>query len=112
MAQFAVNLVDAMDSDPVITKFEYDKNFGNGWNMDDNPYAAIAVDASLGYSEDAAVVNPAVTDKGLYPEDGLERGVVYGVEAQELAFSEVLAVTSQKFPMSYSDSGSRRDTQT
>jgi len=104
MAQFAVNLVDAMDSDPVITKFEYDKNFGNGWNMDDNPYAAIAVDASLGYSEDAAVVNPAVTDKGLYPEDGLERGVVYGVEAQELAFSEVLAATSQKFPMSYSDS--------
>jgi hypothetical protein len=28
MAQFAVNLVDALDRDDVITKFEYDRNLG------------------------------------------------------------------------------------
>lgn len=102
MAQFAVNMVDAMDSDNVVTKFEYDKNLGNGWNMDDDPYDTLAVDASLGYAEDAP--SAGATGNGLYPEDGLERGVVYGVEAQELAFSEVLATTSQRFPAGYADS--------
>ena len=102
MAQFAVNMVDAMDSDNVVTKFEYDKNFGNGWNMDDDPYAVLAVDASLGYAEDAP--SAGATGNGLYPEDGLERGVVFGVEAQELAFNEVLAATSPEFTGSIPDS--------
>jgi len=31
MAQFAVNLVDAMDHDNVITRFEYDRNLTDGW---------------------------------------------------------------------------------
>src|SRR5690606_25108294 len=31
MAQFAVNYVDALDRDHVITKFEYDINLSNGW---------------------------------------------------------------------------------
>lgn len=31
MAQFAVNYVDAFDSDDVITRFEYDINLSNGW---------------------------------------------------------------------------------
>lgn len=69
MAQFAVNLVDALDRDNVITAFEYDNNLANGWNLDDDPYSVTAAEAAL----------PAG-----------ERGVVYGVEAQELTFSEVL----------------------
>ena len=47
MAQFSVNMVDALDRDNVATKFEYDKNLGNtlndagdllhsGWNLDDD----------------------------------------------------------------------------
>lgn len=34
-------LVDSMDRDNVITRFEYDKNLssiGNGWELDDNPF--------------------------------------------------------------------------
>src|SRR5690606_32041673 len=31
MAQFAVNYVDGLDHDNVITKFEYDINLSNGW---------------------------------------------------------------------------------
>jgi hypothetical protein len=51
MAQFAVNYVDALDRDNVITKFEYDPDLRNGWNPSE---------------------------------------VVYGVEAQQLVFSEAL----------------------
>ncbi len=82
MAQFAVNMVDAMDSDNVITKFEYDKNLGDGWNLDDDPYVAEYPPLAT------------ATGNGLYPEDSDERGVVYGVEAQQLAFSEVQAIRS------------------
>src|SRR5690606_36437995 len=32
MAQFAVNVVDALDRDDVITKFEYDLDLTDGWN--------------------------------------------------------------------------------
>jgi len=116
MAQFAVNMVDAMDSDNVVTKFEYDKNLGPGagglagWNMDDDPYAAMAANGALGYAEDVPSTTASVTDNGLYPEDGIERGVVYGIEAQELAFNEVLAATSQKFPMGYADSQQTKHT--
>ncbi len=85
MAQFAVNLVDAMDTDDVITKFEYDKNFGDGWNLDDDPFT------DDGF---AASTDPLVTAKGLYPHDSDLRGVVFGVEAQQLAFSEVLGIRS------------------
>ena len=85
MAQFAVNLVDAMDADDVITKFEYDKNFGDGWNLDDDAFT----DDGLAPSTD-----PLVTANGLSPQDSETRGVVYGVEAQQLAFSEVLGVRS------------------
>lgn len=106
MAQFAVNMVDAMDSDNVVTKFEYDKNLGpdvggtfGGWNMDDDPYAANAMNVTNGLNEDAASSAPLVTANGLYPEDGLERGVVYGVEAQELTFSETLAARMPKISL-------------
>jgi len=87
MAQFAVNLVDAMDSDDVITKFEYDKNLGDGWQLDDDPYTLEGISV---LENDASFDN--ITDFGRHREDSVDRGVVYGVEAQQLAFSEVLAV--------------------
>lgn len=64
MAQFAVNYVDSMDRDNVITRFEYDKDLSNGWNLDDNAYA----------------------------DEGGDRAEVFGVEAQELTISEWLGV--------------------
>lgn len=54
-AQMAVNYVDAMDRDNVITKFEYDPNLSDGWSN-------------------------APTE------------VVYGVELQDLTFSEALLI--------------------
>lgn len=68
MAQFAVNVVDALDPDDVITRFEYDTNLSNGWNLDDNPY-------STGDSD---------------------RAEVFGVEAQKLTLSEFIALKALK----------------
>ena len=92
MAQFAVNMVDAMDTDNVMTKFEYDKNLGDGWGLDDDPMTSTDTASS------ASATDP--TAGNLYPEDAGDRGVVYGVEAQQLAFSEVLAVRSPDFAAS------------
>ena len=94
MAQFAVNVVDAMDTDNIVTKFEYDKNLGpnpagttGGWELDDNPYTSSDdVDTAVGAN---------ATENMLYREDTNGRGVVYGVEAQQLALSEVLAIRSE-----------------
>jgi hypothetical protein len=96
MAQFAVNMVDAMDTDDVITKFEYDKNLGDGWDLDDDPYsietAAIAGDDPSNAA--AFALFNKVTGNGSHREDSESRGVVFGVEAQQLAFSEVLAFST------------------
>lgn len=102
MAQFAVNVVDAMDTDNIITKFEYDKNLGpnpagttGGWELDDNPYTSSDdVDTAVGAN---------ATENMLYPDDTNGRGVVYGVEAQQLALSEVIAIRSEAI-MSAGDS--------
>ena len=130
MAQFAVNMVDAMDTDNVVTKFEYDKNLGNGWNLDDDPYSTdfpAAVDqrklmaTDPGYSDALGInIYTNVTGGGLYPEDSgvadtadvdgdgdtleaidTDRGVVYGLEAQHLAFSEVLGIRSNQLSMDH-----------
>ena len=71
MAQFAVNFVDELDRDDVITKFEYDKNLADGWSVSDNAYDT--------------------TDNGV-----ADRAYVYGVEAQKLTLSEVLGFVSKK----------------
>ncbi len=68
MAQYAVNVVDALDPDDVITRFEYDTNLANGWGLDDNPYT----------------------------DDGGDRAEVYGVEAQKLTLSEFLAIKAPR----------------
>lgn len=101
MAQFAVNMVDAMDSDNVVTKFEYDKNLGNGWNLDDDPFtfSSVSDPAADPAATDAPTLTVDVLTKNrMYPDDKLNRGVVYGVEAQPLSFSEVLAVRSRTLP--------------
>ncbi len=67
MAQLAVNIVDAVDPDPVRTLFVYDKNLFNGYTAYDDGY----------------VNPPGPADTG--------RGLVAGVERQELALSEVMA---------------------
>ncbi|QDT45114.1 hypothetical protein Pan241w_52320 [Gimesia alba] len=65
MAQFAVNMVDALDRDDVLTRFEYDTNLSDGWGLNDNPYQ-----------------NTSDTD----------RAEVWGVEAQKLTLSEFILV--------------------
>ena len=62
MAQFAVNYVDALDQDDVITRFEFDPDLSDGWQFQD-------VDGN-----------------------GVADFFVNGVEAQQLAFSEVLLI--------------------
>src|SRR4029077_11314240 len=59
MAQFAVNLVDSLDRDDTISKFEFDADLSDGWSLDDDPFT--------------------LTD------GGNQRGEVFGVEAQQLA---------------------------
>jgi len=76
MAQFAVNLVDSMDPDTNITVFEYDKDLSDGWNLDDNAYDGTA--------------DPI---NATHPQD---RGVVYGVERQQLCFNEAMVTYSQQ----------------
>ncbi len=71
MAQFAVNLVDAMDRDSVMTRFEYDTDLSNGWNLDDNPFTT--THQFSGASE-------------------ADRKIVTGIERQELALSEGLVI--------------------
>jgi hypothetical protein len=78
MAQFAVNLVDQLDPDSNITVFEYDKNLADGWNLDDNAYDGVA-DTQPPFN-----IPPA------------DRGVVYGVERQQLAFNEAMVAFSQQ----------------
>ena len=75
MAQFAVNYVDELDPDNTISRFEFDTDLRDGWNLDDN------VDT----------VDPL----GRTLPSGLP-AVVYGVEAQLLTFSEVLMVYQPK----------------
>ncbi|QDT29951.1 hypothetical protein [Gimesia panareensis] len=82
MAQFAVNVVDALDPDDVITRFEYDKNLNDGWGLGDNPYQTsdeTTLASGLGISSQAT-----------------QRGVVHGVEAQKLTLSEFLAIKAPK----------------
>jgi hypothetical protein len=75
LAQFAVNVVDELDPDNTITRFEFDVNLSNGWNLDDNVDTIDPQDRTLPSGEPA---------------------VVYGVEAQLLTFSEVLSVHQPK----------------
>lgn len=43
MAQFAVNYVDGLDPDDVITRFEFDADLSNGWDTTTSPWPVNAV---------------------------------------------------------------------
>jgi hypothetical protein len=69
MAQFAVNYVDALDPDDVITRFEFDYNLTNGWgNWADQSGTAL---------------------------EDREYDVVYGVETASLTLSEALVIRAK-----------------
>ncbi|MBI3862234.1 MAG: hypothetical protein HY290_10100 [Planctomycetia bacterium] len=86
MAQFAVNVVDSLDRDNVITVFEFDMDLQDGWNLDDNPYG-------LASTQEVRTSFPNASGATDFWKTG-DRGVVYGVEAQQLAFSEALVVVA------------------
>lgn len=71
-AQYAVNLVDSVDRDNIITKFEYDVNPNNGWGVNDDPY------------------------DDLNDSQGSDRFYVYGVERTDLTLSEAVAVRAEE----------------
>ena len=87
MAQFAVNLVDSMDRDNMYTRFEYDKDLSDGWNLDDDPYGTL---------EAAAYVGPGAPYNANYPNDSATRGEVFGVERLDLTISEALAIQAKQ----------------
>jgi hypothetical protein len=76
MAQFAVNLVDAMDKDVVMTRFEYDLDLSNGWSLDDDPYTS-------------STTTPPSS------ETAAERGEVFGVERLDMSISEAMIVRTE-----------------
>ncbi|WP_373649198.1 hypothetical protein [Schlesneria sp. DSM 10557] len=70
MAQFAVNLVDALDSDNIPTRFEFDGIPNDGWHLDDDPYT----------------INTATEP---------DRREVWGVERLDLTLSEALIAQTE-----------------
>ncbi len=85
LAQYAVNIVDSLDRDNVVTRFEYDLNLANGWDLDD--------------------ISTTVDGSG-------DRYEVYGVERLDLTLSEALAVradqTTSNLPFTQWDDTSDR----
>ncbi len=72
MAQFAVNVVDGLDRDDVITEFVYDRNLGDGWDI-------------------TGTKNPST---GALSDTSGETARVFGIERQSLCFSESLWITT------------------
>jgi hypothetical protein len=68
MAQFAINAVDNRDPDAIMTPFEFDLNPWDGWNVDGD----LTTDET---AWDASVV----------------RGVVWGMEQQDLVLKETIS---------------------
>ncbi|HVJ84692.1 MAG TPA: hypothetical protein VM452_03550, partial [Caulifigura sp.] len=59
MAQFAVNVVDSLDRDDVITRFEYDPDLTDGWNPSQAVYGVES--QLLTFSEVLLINEPAQT---------------------------------------------------
>lgn len=72
IAQFAVNYVDALDRDDVVTRFEYPPNPSNGWTI---------TNSDLDLDNDGT---------------GDSRAFVNGVEHQALTFSEALWIVTEE----------------
>lgn len=93
MAQFAVNVVDAMDPDDTVTLFVYDKNLSDGYTLLDSGYGTLPG----GTNPAAPTFHPVTTAHPNPTWEDAERGMVFGVEKQSLAFSEVLAVLAKRY---------------
>lgn len=85
MAQFAVNVVDSLDRDSVMTRFEYDKDLSDGWNLDDDPFSP---------AESAAYGTGSSNYNASYPNDGASRGEVFGIENHDLTLNEALVINT------------------
>lgn len=74
MAQFAVNYVDALDRDDVITRFEYDDNLSDGWNTP-NKHVFGVERASITFSEVQLVQVDTDSERTstLHQEDSADR---------------------------------------
>ncbi len=72
MAQFAVNVVDGLDRDDVITEFVYDRNLGDGWD----------------------ITGTKNSSTGALSDTSGETARVFGIERQSLCFSESLWITT------------------
>lgn len=75
MAQFAVNLVDQLDGDDIMTAFEYDVDLSDGWGLGDDAY---------------------ITGDDTPAQRDTQRRVVFGLEEQQLAFSEAMAIWAKR----------------
>jgi hypothetical protein len=64
LAQYAINVVDARDSDSIMTPFEYDENPFDGWDVDGDPGTIESIPG---------------------------RGLVWGMEYPDLQITETLA---------------------
>ncbi len=93
MAQFAINVVERLDPDNVIEKFEYDKDLSNGWNLDDDPYDVTQDTVQYDSNGNATTITNSTNQDTATAAD---RGIVYGVETQELTLGEVLAFNTEK----------------
>ena len=87
MAQFAVNVVDQIDSDSVITRFEYDRDLSDGWQPDRTVW-----DGTNGLQASYPSVYPAPGGQAAHQG---ELGLVNGIEDQTLTFSEATLVATQ-----------------
>lgn len=100
MAQFAVNMVDAADPDDAITCFVFDTDFSNGYTPLDDGYtnpipSTMLVDRDGAVNEDG--VGTAADELHHYLDTTTGRGMVFGVEGQQLAFGEAMAILAKKF---------------
>ncbi|MCI0331954.1 MAG: hypothetical protein L0228_01860 [Planctomycetes bacterium] len=119
IAQWAVNCVDARDSDAAMTSFEYDENPWDGWGVPDgtvdnstNPPTPTpnnipldgdpATDENLGFVIDwAAITAPDYlkqTKPVAAPPTILNqtRGIVWGAERPDLLITETIAVHDRR----------------
>ncbi len=83
LAQYAINVVDARDSDSVMSAFEYDVNPFDGWNVDGN----VATNENNGTYD--------------------QRRVVWGLEAPDLLITETTAFHNKRIKDTIYDTTSK-----
>jgi hypothetical protein len=90
IAQWAINVVDARDSDAIMTPFEYDQNPWDGWDVDSDLTTDGVPAAQGGLGEERLFRNGAIQQV-----PNAQRRVVWGVEHPELLIKETFAFHSR-----------------